>query len=251
MPRIGTRKLYHILQEDLREIGVGRDKLHTILKVNGMTVKPLRQYRKTTNSSHNFKKYKDLVRDLDIIRPEQVWVCDITYIHNTRRFYYLAIITDAYSKKIMGYHLGTNLGAELAINALKMALKNRSYKNQLIHHSDRGIQYCCHAYQKILKKNTILTSMTEDGSPYDNAIAERINGTLKQEFLLERDCSYELLKLQVKNSIEIYNTRRPHCSSKYLTPKEMHKQDKIPRKTYKNIEYHRMKKRNTLIQKTL
>lgn len=234
MPRLGTRKLYYLLQEDLKELGVGRDKLHTILKVNGMLVKPLRQYRKTTNSAHYFKKHKDLVRGLVIWHPEQVWVSDITYIRNQKRYYYLSLITDAYSKKIMGYYLGSNLSAELVINSLNMALRQRSHTNPLIHHSDRGYQYCCHAYQRILKKHKVLTSMTENSDPYSNAIAERVNGILKQEFQLERECSYEVLNVIVGRAIETYNNKRPHFSCDLLTPDLMHQQNQIKRKEYKN-----------------
>ena len=142
MPRLGTRKLYHILEEPLRDLHVGRDKLFQILKANHMLIVPRRSYRKTTNSHHRFHKHKNLVGNIDIIRPEQVWVSDITYI-NGRQNIYLAMVTDAYSKKIMGYDISDSLAADGTIRALKMADKKRMYRQELlIHHSDRGFQYC-------------------------------------------------------------------------------------------------------------
>ena len=214
---------------------MGRDTLNTILKVNGMLVKPLRQYRKTTSSAHFFKKHKDLVTGKDIIRPEQVWVSDITYIFNRNRHYFLSLITDAYSKKIVGYNLDETLTAELVIESLKSALKNRKYKSNLVHHSDRGVQYCCNEYQQILRRFGVRTSMTESSDPYTNAIAERVNGILKQEFLLEeRDCSLAEMKVIIKQSVEAYNNIRPHLSCNLMTPEKMHQQNTLKRKEYKS-----------------
>jgi len=144
MPRIGRRKLYYLLQDQLKDLGVGRDKLFAILKANHMLIKPKRSYRITTDSHHRFRKHKNLIKSLTPERPEQIWASDITYIGNRRNHRYLALVTDAYSKKIVGYDLSTSLGADGSIRALKMGLKQRSYKEQeLIHHSDRGFQYCC------------------------------------------------------------------------------------------------------------
>lgn len=237
LPRLGTLKLYHILHPELRQIKVGRDTLNTILKVNGMLVKPLRQYRKTTCSTHFLKKHKDLVTGKDITRPEQVWVSDITYIYNRTRHYFLSLVTDAYSKKIMGYNLDINLTAELAVKSLKIAIRNRNYKLKLVHHSDRGAQYCSHEYQQILQKFGVRTSMTECYDPYTNAIAERVNGILKQEFLLEgRGCSLAEMKVIVKQSVEAYNNLRPHHSCYLLTPAKMHQQNSLKRKEYKSLK---------------
>lgn len=234
LPRVGTLKLYHLLLPQLKEIKVGRDMLNTILKVNGLLIKPLRQYRKTTQSTHFLKKHKDLVTGLNISRPEQVWVSDITYVYHRRRHYYLSLITDAYSKRIMGYNIDTGLSAELVIESLKMAIRSRDYNMKLIHHSDRGSQYCCNEYQMILRTYGIRTSMTDGYDPYSNAIAERVNGILKQEFLLEgRDCSFDELKVVVKHSIETYNRKRPHLSCALLTPNKMHQQKQLTRKEYK------------------
>lgn len=235
MPRIGTRKLYHILYDSMRELNVGRDKLFAILNANHLSIKPERSYHKTTNSHHRFRKHKNLVSEMEVTRPEQVWVSDITYIGNRGNHNYLSLITDAYSKKIVGYNLSDSLGAEGALEALSEAIKNRKYKeSELIHHSDRGIQYCSDVYQKKLIKHSVITSMTESYDPYANAIAERINGIIKGEFELEKYAdNSEVLKILVAESIETYNKLRPHQSCNMLTPEEMHAQQKIKIKTYR------------------
>ena len=235
MPRIGTRKLYHLLKQDLRSIGVGRDKLFAILRANQMFIKPKRNYRITTNSHHHFRKHKNLIENMDIVRPEQVWVSDITYIGG-RGNTYLSLITDAYSKQIMGYDLSDSLATAGSLRALKMANKNRRYKKMpLIHHSDRGFQYCSNDYQKMLEKSKITPSMTESYDPYANAVAERINGILKQEFLLENyKVDLQTMKLLVKDAVRIYNTKRPHWSCYMQTPEQMHAQSQVKIKTYKN-----------------
>ena len=200
-----------------------------------MLIKPKRNYTITTNSYHRFKKHKNLIDHTVIHRPEQVWVADITYVGNRQNPMYLSLITDAYSKKIVGYNLSSTLETTQSIKALKQAVKNRQYpQNQLIHHSDRGLQYCSDNYQKLLDKSNIQCSMTEQYDPYQNAIAERVNGILKQEFLINtKNLDFKIMQQIVKQSIVIYNTKRPHMSCKLLTPKQMHKQCKIKRKTYK------------------
>lgn len=236
LPRIGTLKLYNMLHKEMKELKVGRDMLNTILKSNGLLVPPIRQFRITTNSRHHFKKHKDLVAGLEITRPEQVWVSDITYIYSQGKHRYLALITDAYSKVIMGYSLNVNMNVEIVINALKMAVQNRNYRGKVIHHSDRGSQYCCNEYQELLRSAGIRTSMTQDSDPNSNAIAERVNGILKQEFSLEgRNCSLEELRLIVNQSIYVYNTKRPHFSCDLLTPYKMHMQSILPRKEYERV----------------
>ncbi|MDE6650958.1 MAG: IS3 family transposase, partial [Paramuribaculum sp.] len=182
-PRVGVRKLYFMLKPRLRELHIGRDMLFSIMRANHMLVEPIRSYHTTTNSHHRFRKHKNLIADMEITRPEQVWVSDITYIGHRNNHMYLALITDAYSKKIMGYDLSSSLGTAGSIRALKMANSNRAYPGlPLIHHSDRGIQYCSDIYQKRLRRYGITTSMTESYDPYANAVAERVNGILKQEF---------------------------------------------------------------------
>lgn len=234
-PRIGGRKLYFMLTPRLRDLHIGRDKLFSILRANHMLVLPHRSYHTTTNSHHRFRKHKNLIADMEITRPEQVWVSDITYIGDRNNHMYLALITDAYSKKIMGYDLSSSLGTEGSVRALKMANSNRVYPDlPLIHHSDRGIQYCSDIYQRRLRRYGITTSMTESYDPYANAVAERVNGILKQEFALE-DYNYpiEIMKKIVADAIGIYNHRRPHFSCKLLTPEMMHRQNKIKIKVYK------------------
>ena len=235
MPRIGTRKLYHILKSELKELGVGRDRLFDIIRANHMCIVPKRQYHVTTNSHHRFRKHKNLISKATPGRPEQIWVADITYIGNRQHPIYLALITDAYSKKIMGYNVSNTLEAQGAIKALEMALKHRRYPSEeLIHHSDRGLQYCSDEYQKTLSKNGVTCSMTEKYDPYENAVAERVNGILKQEFINGidiQDC--KLMTLLIKQSILIYNENRPHSSCHMKTPKQMHKQRSIRIKTYK------------------
>ena len=235
MPRIGTRKLYYLLEEPLTALGVGRDKLFDVLRANHMLIVPKRQYRQTTNSKHMFRKHKNLVLDRIPTRPEEIWVSDITYVGARNKHTYLALVTDAYSKKIVGYDLSDSLAAEGAIRALQMACRGRMYKKQpLIHHSDRGIQYCCDDYQRQLKEHHIQVSMTESYDPYANAVAERINATIKHEFLLEElDCDLGTQQRIVAQSVAIYNELRPHLSCGMLTPDEMHRQCKKEIATYR------------------
>jgi len=235
MPRIGTRKLYHLLHLPLREVGVGRDKLFTLLRAHGMLITPKRNRRITTNSRHPFHKYKNLISGMKLTRPEQVWVSDITYIGARKNHFYLSLVTDAYSKKIMGYDLSNSLSLEGALRALQMAIGNRLYPEKpLIHHSDRGLQYCSYKYQEQLAVSRIQPSMTESHDPYANAVAERMNGILKQEFLLEEaGVSKAILKKLVKDSVGIYNRMRPHASCLMHTPEWMHGQACVEIKTYK------------------
>lgn len=235
MPRIGTKKLYHILLDKLRLLEVGRDKFFDILRANHLLIHPKRRYHVTTNSHHRFRKHPNLVLSVEVNRPNQVWVADITYIGKRDKPCYLSLITDAYSKKIMGYFVADNLNAESSVMALKMAIKQRTQKDSpLIHHSDRGLQYCADQYQKVLTKHKILCSMTQDSDPYENAVAERINGILKQEFSIDKyEQSLENMKIIVGEAIEIYNDKRPHFSNYLLTPNQMHKQNTIKMRTYK------------------
>ena len=235
MPRIGARKLYHILKESLEALSVGRDKLFQILKANHLLVKPKRSYHITTNSHHRFRKHKDLTIDMKVSRPEQLWVSDITYLGNRKQPCYLALVTDAYSKKIVGYDVSNSLSMEGSLRALKMAISKRIYKkDMLIHHSDRGLQYCCDEYQQTLIKNNINCSMTESYDPYRNAVAERVNGILKQEFIVIREgVKLSEMKKMVSESVNIYNNIRPHHACFMNTPKYMHRQSKIEIRTYK------------------
>lgn len=235
MPRIGTRKLYYLLYDELKELGVGRDRLFAIMKANHLQIVPKRQYHITTDSHHRFRKHKNLVDGLKVERPEQVWVSDITYIGNRQNPMYLSLVSDAYSKKIMGFNVSNSLSAAGAIAAMKQAIKNRKYPNSsLIHHSDRGLQYCCDDYQHLLNTRKISCSMTESYDPYQNAIAERVNGILKHEFILGiTTIDLELMSKLINESIDIYNSERPHWSCWMNTPNAMHEQRTINIKTYK------------------
>ena len=235
MPRLGGKKLYHILEGELKDLGVGRDKLYDILRANHLLIKPKRQYHITTNSHHRFRKHKNLIKGLSVSRPEEVWVSDITYIGDRVQPQYLALVTDSYSKKIVGYDVSDSLSTAGAARALKMAIKGRDYREKrLIHHSDRGLQYCSDQYQELLEKNKIKCSMTEQYDPYENATAERINGILKQEFILGiKVKDLELMKCLVKESIKIYNSDRPHLSCQMHTPEYMHGQCEVEIKTYR------------------
>lgn len=235
MPRLGTKKLYYLLSDKLQLIKIGRDKFFDILRANHLLIQPKRSYHITTNSHHRFRKHQNQILDLEINRPEQVWVSDITYIGKREKPCYLSIITDAYSKKIMGHYVADNLNTESSLKALRTAIKQRKNKNlPLIHHSDRGLQYCANDYQSILNKNGILTSMTQNSDPYENAVVERINGILKQEFMIDKyNQDLDIMKRIVKEAINTYNVQRPHYSNYMLTPNQMHLQKQIKMRTYK------------------
>ena len=235
-PHLGGRKLNFMLNKSLKSLKVGRDKFFDILRANHLLIVPKRNYHITTNSHHRFRKHKNLILDYEINKPNQVWVADITYIGNRANPTYLSLVTDAYSKKIVGHHVAENLNAESSLMALKNALKNKKVNlKSLIHHSDRGLQYCSNEYQKLLEKYHIKCSMTQNSDPYENAVAERINGILKQEFDIDKyNVRYKLRRKIVDESIDIYNEIRPHFSNHYLTPNQMHDQELLKMKTYKN-----------------
>ena len=235
LPRIGVRKLYYMIKTDLirSNIPMGRDRLFSLLRQENLLIKTKKKYTKTTYSKHWMHKYPDLVKHLKARRPEQVWVADITYLNLGKEFGYLHLVTDAYSKKVMGYKVSADLSATHTIDALKQALRTRSYKGPLTHHSDRGLQYCSAGYVQLLIKNGIQISMTQDGSPYDNAIAERINGILKDEFGLDDTFkNLQEAEVQTKQAIKLYNQMRPHLSCSMLTPMKMHRQSKLEVKAW-------------------
>lgn len=237
IPRIGTPKLHRMLKQPLQSQGVkiGRDALHELLLSEGLVIRNKKRYVRTTNSNHWMKKYPNLIRGMTVNESEQIWVSDITYIVIEDDFNYLSLITDAYSKRIMGYCLYHSLEAEGSIIALRMALEQRIKTTSLIHHSDRGIQYCCSGYVDLLQKEKIQISMTEKGDPYENAIAERVNGILKTEFDLGRVFKNreEALK-SVSASVEAYNHLRPHMSCDFLTPVEAHQMSGPLKRKWKN-----------------
>jgi len=224
MPRLGTRKLFYLLEEDFieKDLKIGRDRLFSILRSSNMLIKLKKSYTKTTDSKHWLKKHPNLYIDMNLYRPEQAFVSDITYIKSKEKTHYLSLTTDAYSRKIMGYKLSDNMNAETIVKALKMAITNRLNTKPLIHHSDRGLQYASQVYQNELKNYNILPSMTDGYDCYQNALAERINGILKQEFLFAKCKNREELNTLVKESIDTYNNLRPHLNLNMKTPNFVH-----------------------------
>lgn len=243
MPRIGGRKLLHKIQEVLTgELYLGRDSFFDFLRAHGLLIKKRRYRVKTTNSNHWLRKYPNLIRDFIPTGSHQLWVSDITYIVTKDGFVYLSLITDAYSRKIIGWALGETLEAKHSVVALKMALKQLpKQERNIYHHSDRGAQYCCEEYVRILEKNDFQISMTENGDPLENAIAERVNGILKDEWLnLIKFKTIQEVEIELKKIIEIYNAQRPHCSIDMLTPEQAHDKEGTIKRTWKN--YYKSKK---------
>lgn len=227
MPCIGGRKLYSLIKPKLREhnIKLGRDAFFDFLREHGLLVRPRISYTKTTHSKHWMRKHPNLLKDTKPPnKPEQVFVADITYVTSKQGTHYLSLVTDAYSRKIIGYHLSDDMPATQVVKALQMAVKNRQYQHPCIHHSDRGLQYCANEYQQALNKANITASMTDGYDCYQNALAERINGILKAEFLLYECNSFDELKQFVDESIYIYNHMRPHLSLNMKTPEQVHQE---------------------------
>lgn len=235
--RTGGIKLYSELKQDFinQEIKIGRDKLYDVLRLHNLLVPKLKNYITTTNSNHQFRKYKNLIKDQVPTRPEQLWVSDITYIKTDNGHNYLAIVTDAYSKQIMGYKLDNHMKTSLCTDALAMAIKNRKYPNQkIIHHSDRGFQYCNPKYTQFAENNGITMSMTEQYDPYENAIAERINRTLKYEYGL-KNCikNTDIAQKLANQAVYIYNNLRTHFSLDLRKPADVHLNPNIKYKSYR------------------
>jgi putative transposase len=228
-PRIGTRKLHYMLKEPLEQAGikVGRDGLFDILRNARMLVLPRRAYHKTTDSHHRFRRHPNLLKDpASKVVPtgcEQLWVADITYLPTRAKPAYLSLVTDAYSRKIVGWHVHEGLETQHVSQALKMALRNRKTEQRLVHHSDRGIQYCSAEYQRIHARHEITCSMTDGYDCYQNALAERVNGILKMEFLLHRPADLLQARTMVSESVRLYNEERPHLSLKCKTPDAVHR----------------------------
>ncbi|MGK6353579.1 IS3 family transposase, partial [Parapedobacter sp. DT-150] len=220
LPRTGTLKLLHMITPMLAEHGirVGRDYLFDLMREHGLDIRRRRRRVVTTDSRHWMHKYANLVKELEVNRPEQAWVSDITYIRMNNGWGYLSLVTDAYSRKIMGYCFHRSLAAQGCVEALKMALDQRSYNGELVHHSDRGSQYCSSEYVEVLISNRVAISMTENGDPYENALAERVNGILKEEFNLHYSgMGFQETERKIAESIRVYNEVRPHASCDYLT----------------------------------
>lgn len=235
MPRAGTRQLQRTMELDYGT-QIGRDYLFELLRKNNLLIRQRKRKIVTTDSRHWQRKYPNLILELQPMRANHIWVSDITYIRLQNNFAYLSLITDAYSRKIVGYCLHKDLSKEGCLTALNMAIKQCTTLHlPLIHHSDRGAQYCCQKYVQILKNNNIEISMTNNGDPYENAIAERVNGTIKNEFnLYYSPYSFEETTKRVDKSITVYNNKRRHSSCDYLTPQQAHLKEGPLKKHWKN-----------------
>lgn len=236
----GIRKLIKYIKNGLVEnnIKMGRDALFDLLRCYGMLVKKTKRYHITTNSRHLFHKSPNLIKDMEIEHSEQVFVSDITYIKTDDGHAYLALVTDAYSKRLMGWALDDNMRATLVVQALDMAIKNLEFKTEtIIHHSDRGIQYCCPEFTEFAAKNKFRLSTTQQYDPYENAVAERINGILKYEFGLKKTIkNLDIARQIIKQATQIYNQQRIHWSLGLQTPDYIHKK-------YNSIKYRSYKKK--------
>lgn len=237
LPRLGTRKLYMLLKPIMEKNGIkmGRDKLFAVLRDNGLLVKPRRKRKKTTDSNHGLRKYSNIIKEYEPSGPEQIWASDITFVSTEEGFVYASLITDQYSKKIVGYHVHPTLEAKGPLKALRMAMKKRCHHDTpLIHHSDRGIQYCCEEYIQLLRRSKMSISMSSPGNPYENAVAERVNGILKNEFYLDGYfLNINQVRQVLKESVSVYNNERPHASCDYLTPQQAHLRHGVLKKRWR------------------
>ncbi|TAE26206.1 MAG: IS3 family transposase [Cytophagales bacterium] len=240
LPRLGTCKLLYKMKTFLEQhqFRLGRDALFTLLNAHRLLIRRrVSRKPKTTQSQHWYRKYPNLIVDLAIIQPNQVWVGDIMYVVVGDGFVYLFLLTDAYSRKVIGYSLEASLHAQGAVNALRMAVGQRGAGVETIHHSDRGIQYCCWEYMAVLNKAKIRPSMTQTSDPRDNAIAERVNGILKSELLTQRYASLEEARQALPRLISLYNVERPHLSLNMLTPSQAHEQQGVLRRRWKSYPF--------------
>ena len=232
LPRLGGLKLHHLVKADLVAMGIklGRDRFFDVLREEHLLVERRRSRTRTTNSFHRFRVWPNLVKELAITRPDQVWVADITYIRIRGGFAYLFLVTDVYSRKIVGWTLGETLETRWSLDALAMAIKGAGAPPAgLIHHSDRGVQYCSADYVNGLKREGIEISMAEAGNPYENAIAERVNGILKDEFLLDRTMQdTQTARRAVRQAVEATNTLRPHRGIGLMKPEEKYREPQTP-----------------------
>ena len=236
-PQLGARKLLILMQPfmEAHDMSIGRDVFFRLLQVNGLLIRKRRRNKPlATFSDHWYRKYPDLRKGVVAVRADEIWVSDITYIHLPgKTFAYLSLITDAYSRKIVGFCLHSNLSADGPETALRMAINGRTGKQPLIHHSDRGIQYCSDGYINLLNKSAINISMTQSGDPRDNAIAERVNGILKQELLKDVYRDIKQARIAVITAVGTYNTLRPHSSVDMMTPENAHAKTGVIRRRWK------------------
>ena len=224
-PRLGGVKLHVMLREQLEEAGVhlGRDRFFEVLRHQDLLLEPLPKAPKTTCSAHCLPVFTNLVKDRDLMMPNEAWSSDITYIRTHTEFLYLSLVMDMSSRKIVGYHLGKSLEAVETLKALAMALNAKPEGSRPIHHSDRGCQYCSHEYVDRLNEAEMPISMTEVNHCAENSKSERVNGILKQEYYLKSEFrTMEQAQKAVDEAVHVYNTRRPHRSLQYRTPEQAH-----------------------------
>jgi len=224
-PRLGGRKLYRILKSELEsaDVSLGRDRFFEVLKAKELLLKPLPKAPHTTNSRHSLPLFGNIIKERAVTRPNQIWVSDITHVRTAQGYIYLSLITDKYSRKIVGYWAGETLEAQGCLKALERALEGKPKNARIIHHSDRGCQYCSHVYVNKLREEGLEISMTEEKHCAENALAERVNGILKQEYWLGSIFrSKEQAYRAIEEAVYLYNTRRPHTSLNYRTPEEVH-----------------------------
>ena len=224
-PRLGGLKLHSMLREELEaeDVSLGRDRFFEVLRNQALLLEPLPKAPRTTNSAHSLPVFRNLVKDMKLTEPNQVWISDITYVRTREAFAYLSLITDKYSRKVVGYHLGSTLETKDTLKALQMALKGLPEEARPVHHSDRGCQYCCHEYVSQLQEHGLGVSMTEVDHCAENAQAERMNGILKQEYFLNHVFrTVAQARKAVDEAVHLYNTRRPHRSLKLKTPESVH-----------------------------
>lgn len=241
-PVIGTRKLHFMLQPFLAEhqIKIGRDKLFDVLATHKLLVRRRKRKIYTTQSYHRFHKYPNLIKEIKVKGINQLWVSDITYFKTLGKFVYISFITDAYSHKIVGFQLARTLETIHSLKALEMAITGIEdcKKHNIIHHSDRGIQYCSELYVKLLQDNNILISMTENGDPLENPIAERANGIIKDEYLCHyTDKTITEIQERLTQAVALYNNERPHMSCNMHTPEKVHRNKLTIERVWKSY-YH-------------
>jgi transposase InsO family protein len=235
-PRCGGRKLLFMLQPFFKQhnMAMGRDNFFALLAKNKLLVRKTKRNVYTTNSKHHFHRYPNLVKDFVPLKAHELWVADITYIPLKERFAYLFLITDAYSRKIVGFHVSDDMKVSSATLALKKALAQKPPETIVIHHSDRGIQYCSTEYVALLQQHHTMISMTQNGDPYENAIAERLNGILKGEFISKHYDTVDNASNHIARCITIYNYKRRHSSLNWQIPDDVHKQQGPQIRRWKN-----------------
>ena len=248
-PRCGSRKLLIMLQPFLQQhnIVIGRDYFFDLLAKNKMLIRKTKRSVHTTNSKHHFYRYPNLAKDFTPLKAHELWVSDITYIPLKNRFAYLFLITDAYSRKIVGHHVSDDMKVSSAVVALKKALAQKPVETIVMHHSDRGIQYCSNEYVNLLQQHNALISMTQNGDPLENAIAERVNGILKTELISSFYEDIDKAALSIARAVIIYNFKRRHTSLNWQIPADVHNQKGPQIKRWKNY-YQPLKKKEVVMQ---